>query len=58
MDPFAYLPQIKLLATLALGYLCYRNINQHRIQQDYFDEELSESPSHDINLPSSLINSE
>ena len=27
MDPFSYINEIKLLTTLALGYLCYRKIS-------------------------------
>lgn len=28
MDPFAHLPEIKLLATLAIGFFCYRKFRR------------------------------
>lgn len=28
MDPFAHLQEIKLIATLVLGFFCYRKLNK------------------------------
>lgn len=47
MDLFSHLNEIKLIATLALSYFCFRKLNNAR---KALDSEMSPSDSEDVQI--------